>query len=305
MTPSQRDNAALMMVLAATLGLALKGIFAKLALAAGLSVGALVTLRLVWAWPLFWAGAAVRGEGNPLGMGWREWRDCFAAGGLFLIATIADFTAIDRLGAGLSRIVLFTFPLFIVLINAAMDRQRPSGRQLVAFAVSYAGLLVVLAPGGLDADSLLWSGIGWSFLSALSYALYLVAGQRIMRRTGSARFTFAANTSSMIGVVIYAAVTLEWADLSLDWTSGGWLAAIVIVSTVVPIFLLYEGIRRLGAGRASLISLAGPAVTMVVAWAVLGETLSMVQGLGFAMVLLGVAILEGVIRLPRGIILAR
>ncbi|GAB6052464.1 DMT family transporter [Magnetospira thiophila] len=299
MTPNPRDNAALMMVLAATLGLAFKGIFAKLALAAGLSVAALVTLRLVWAWPLFWAGAAWRGEGNLFGLGWREVRNCVGAGMLFLLATISDFTAIDRLGAGLSRIVLFTFPLFVVLINAALERQRPSARHLTAFAVSYAGLLVVLAPGHLSLDRQFLGGIGWSFISALSYATYLVVGQRIMRRIGSARFTFAANTASLLGVLIFASLTLDWTDFTLTLPATGWLLAIVVISTVVPIFLLYEGIRRIGAGRASLISLGGPVLTMLVAWAVLGETISLTQSLGFVLVLIGVGILEGLIGFPK------
>ncbi len=295
-----RESTALLLVSVATLGLAMKGIFAKLALATGLTVGALVVLRLGLAWPLFWAGAALRGEGDPRGLSRRDWRDCAMAGLLFLAATLSDFTAIDRLGASLSRIVLFTFPVIVVAINAAVERRMPRRRDLVAFAVSYGGLILVLAPGRAGLPDGLWVGVAWSLTAAVSYAVYLVVAQRIVRRVGSARFTVAANTAAVAGVAVYGLAALDGADFTVAAPAEAvlWLAAIVGFSTVVPMFLLYEGIRRLGAGRVSLISLAGPAVTLLVAWLVLDETLTPTQIAGFAVVLLGVGLLEGVIRPP-------
>ncbi len=301
MTTTPRDTTALLLVAVATLGLALKGIFAKLALATGLTVGALVVLRLGLAWPLFWAGAALRGEGDPRRMSGRDWLHGLGAGLLFLVATLADFTAIDRIGAGPSRIVLFTFPMMVVAINAGLSRRWPRTRDLIAFGISYGGLLLVLAPGASEMPAGFWVGAVWSLIAAMSYAIYLVVGQRIMRRTGSARFTFVANTGAMMGVIVYGLFTLDADAFSVTSRAEAalWLAAIVGFSTVVPMFLLYEGIRRLGAGRVSLISLAGPAVTVGIAWAVLGETLSPLQIAGFGLVLAGVAVLEGLIRPPR------
>lgn len=297
MEPKTQDTAALAMVLIATLGLALKGIFVKLILVTGMTVGTLVLLRLVLAWPLIWGVAAIKGEGDPRGMSRTDWALCMGAGLLFLLATVADFTAIDILGAGLSRIVLFTFPLFVVLINAALDRRPPLPRQILAFAISYGGLIVILAPGGTISPGF-WEGVAWSFVAALSYAVYLVAGQRMMRRTGSARFTLAATGGSALGIMLYGSFTLQPTDFVFSWDGSFWLAGLIVFSTVVPFFLLYEGIRRIGAGRASLISLAGPAITILLAWVVLGETLSWPQLAGFGLVLAGVAVLEGKLGLP-------
>ena len=294
------DRAALAMVAVATFGLSIKGIFAKLAYATGMAVDLVVLLRLVMALPVIYLAVWAMGH-DMLALTRRDWRDAMAVGGLFLIATVADFTAISLIGAGLSRIVLFTFPLIVVLIGALRERTPPKPKHLLAFFVAYGGLTVIIDPlrDGLAPD--FWTGIGWAMVSAVAYALYLSFGQGVIRRIGSARFTAAANTGAALGIVLYAPLVLEsGAWESLTWSGMGWMTAIVLFSTVMPFFLLYEGIGRLGAGRASLLSLIGPAMTVSIAWVVLGETLNTLQMAGFALVLIGIAVLEGKLkRAPR------
>jgi drug/metabolite transporter (DMT)-like permease len=72
-----------------------------------------------------------------------------------------------------------------------------------------------------------------------------------------------------------------------------------IACTVIPFFLLFEGIRRCGAVRASLLTLCGPVVTAAGAWAILGETLTPLQIAGFAITIVSVASLS----LPRELIM--
>lgn len=64
------------------------------------------------------------------------------------------------------------------------------------------------------------------------------------------------------------------------------------LAIVLPFLLLFEGIRRIGADKASLITLLGPAVTLLAAWAILDERLVLLQWAGFALVLAGMAVLQ-------------
>ena len=63
-----------------------------------------------------------------------------------------------------------------------------------------------------------------------------------------------------------------------------------VVSTVLPIVLVAEAIRRIGAARASIISFLGPVLTIWLAWWILGETLAGTRLAGTALVLAGVAL---------------
>jgi drug/metabolite transporter (DMT)-like permease len=61
-----------------------------------------------------------------------------------------------------------------------------------------------------------------------------------------------------------------------------------IFATVLPGFLLAEGMRRIGASKAAIISSAGPVATIFLAYIFLGETISQMQMAGTALIIAGV-----------------
>jgi drug/metabolite transporter (DMT)-like permease len=61
-----------------------------------------------------------------------------------------------------------------------------------------------------------------------------------------------------------------------------------IFSTVVPMVLIGEGIKRIGASSASIISTSGPVVTLCLAFLILSETIGLLQIIGCAMIMVGV-----------------
>ena len=75
---------------------------------------------------------------------------------------------------------------------------------------------------------------------------------------------------------------------SQPWPVHALSAAMAVFSTVLPIWLVSEAIRRLGAGPTAMIGSLGPPITMLLAWLLLGETLGALQLLGAALVISGV-----------------
>ena len=78
------------------------------------------------------------------------------------------------------------------------------------------------------------------------------------------------------------------AALDLPWQVYGLSAAMAILSTVLPTFMLSAAIRRLGSDQASLIGSVGPVATIFFGWWLLGESVSAMQLAGAALVLAGV-----------------
>ena len=74
-----------------------------------------------------------------------------ATGLAFFMAAYTDLTAISLIDAGTSRLVLFTFPVVMILLNAGIERKLPGLRNLLTFAVTYAGVAMVALPKGLSA----------------------------------------------------------------------------------------------------------------------------------------------------------
>ena len=286
-------GSALTIVLLATVALAMKGLLAKFVYATGMTVDGLLLLRFLIAMPFFWLGVALFGKNRP---GERKMKPVDLAwgglyGGLFFLAALFDFTAVSLIDVTVSRIVLFTFPAVVMILEALHKGRFPPFRQIVCFVITYVGLVLVLAPGGFgDVSQTLWYGAAWAFGSALTYAIYLYFGQRMISVIGSMHFAALINTMAGICMVVYELVVQN--PLNLNLAGILWTAGISIFCTVIPFFLLYEGIRRVGATQASLISLSGPAMTFFAAWLFLGEVLTIPQMIGFVLVTVGVASLK-------------
>jgi drug/metabolite transporter (DMT)-like permease len=286
-------SSALTIVLLATAALAMKGLLAKFVYATGMTVDGLLLLRFMIAMPLFWLGVFLFGKNRP---GDRKMKPVDLAwgglyGGLFFLAALFDFTAVSLIEVTVSRIVLFTFPAVVMILEALHKRRFPPFRQIVCFVITYVGLVLVLAPGGFgEVSQALWYGAAWAFGSAVTYAIYLYFGQRMITVIGSMHFAALINTMAGICMVIYQLIVQN--PLNLNVAGIMWTAGISIFCTVIPFFLLYEGIRRVGATQASLISLSGPAMTFFAAWLFLGEILTVPQLIGFVVVTLGVASLK-------------
>ena len=81
-------------------------------------------------------------------------------------------------------------------------------------------------------------------------------------------------------------------DLALSGEAWLWLILIALVSTVVAVSAFFAGMRRVGPSEASILSTFEPPVTVVLAFLVLGERLTISQLAGGALVLTAVVLLQ-------------
>ena len=78
-------------------------------------------------------------------------------------------------------------------------------------------------------------------------------------------------------------------EFEQSWQAYGLTLAMAVFSTVAPVWLVSEAIRRLGAGQVSLTGTLGPAITIGLGWLLLDEAIGPAQLAGAAMVIAGVA----------------
>ncbi|WP_271270284.1 DMT family transporter [Aliamphritea hakodatensis] len=297
---TRTEQQALLMIMVATAALSVKGIIAKFVYASGTDITVLLLLRFGVAVPLFWiwygfqrSREQVRRQA-AVGMSARKQvGQLLITSGLFFAATYADFQALLLIDAGLSRLILFTFPVFVVLFSAAVNRSVPGGWQIIALCLAYAGLVIIMWQGnGMTGEYAHRSeGIAWALLAAVSYAAYLMYSQRVMRHMSSALFS--AASGSLILLFMVAFYCLQGRPV-LHYSAEGavWSVVIAIVCTVVPFLLMHEAIRRASVERASRVALAGPGMTLLFAWLLLDEALLPLQIVGCVITVAAIAWLE-------------
>ena len=106
------------------------------------------------------------------------------------------------------------------------------------------------------------------------------------------RYTCIAMTAACAGILVHHAIVHQL-QLFHFAKEVYWLSLIMAVfTTVVPSFLVSEGIRIVGASNAAIIGSVGPISTIVLAYIFLGERLGAMQWLGTFFVIGGVLIIS-------------
>lgn len=267
-----------------------KAVIAKLGYRAGADPATLLALRMGLSLPFFVVAAFVTGRGRaPLPRA--ELGKIVVLGVLgYYLAAVLDFYGLVYVSAGLERLILFVYPTLVVLMSAAIFKTPITRRTWVALGLSYGGVLLAVKTETAGASGTsFWLGVAMIFGCALSYAAYLVGSGRLIPRVGSLRFTALAMIVSSIAMLLHFVIVggRLLGHAPVVYVHGALLA---VVCTVLPVFLLAEGIRRIGAGPSAIIGAVGPVSTIALAHVLLGEPVHLVQGVGTVLVLLGATV---------------
>lgn len=276
-------------------GFSFKAILVKLAYRHGVDAETLLALRMAFSLPFFlvMGWAASRRAVHALDA--RDW--AWMAGlGLFgyYLASYLDFLGLDYISAALERLILFLYPTVVIVLSALFLGKPVTRRMLAALALSYLGIALAvghdLDVSGTARDVVL--GCALVFASAVSYALYLMGNGEVVGRLGSSRVTaYASSFACFFSLAQFAVMRPLAAIAAQAWQVYAYAGLMTVFSTVAPVWMVSEAIRRLGAGPVSLTGTLAPAITMLLGWLILGETIGFYQLAGMAMVIAGVAVM--------------
>jgi len=278
----------------AAFGFSFKAILVKLAYAVPQAVPVdaitLLSLRMSFALPFF-AVIAVHSSRAAPSLSRGDWLMLITLGLLgYYGASILDFIGLGYISAGLERLILFTYPTLTVMIGVLFMGKTLQRREIGALLLSYAGIGLVffhdLEFSG-EAQSVLIGSL-FIFASSLAYAFYLAGSGSMIQRLGSVRFTALAMLVSVLATEAHLLVTQPVSGFVQPLPVYAYAAAMALFSTVLPVFLQSAAIRRIGASKSVMIGTLGPMLTIVFAWFLLDEPLSLVQLAGAGLVLAGV-----------------
>ena len=258
-------------------------ILTKIVYADGAGTFGVLSVRFTLAAVVLLALARLRGEALPRG---RQLRHLVLLGGVGYVAeSLFYFSALERISAGLTALLLYVYPALVVLLAAVLLRHRPQPVALVCVAVATAGSALTIGPvaGGQTTGVLL--GLG----SAVSYALYVVLSARATAGLGP----FASSAVIMGACAVVYDVLAVATRATLPTAPKAWLAllGVALIGTVVAVAAFFGALALLGPGDTAVVSTVEPVVSVLAAFAVLGERLSALQLGGGLLVLTAVVVL--------------
>ncbi len=273
--------------LAGALCIAFSGIFFRFALVAP-STG--TVFRCLYALPfLALLGYAEHRRYGPMR---RDEIGIAVVAGLFFAADLTFWHhAIGAVGAGLATVLGNMQVVVVALVAWILFGERPSRAVGLALPVMLVGVVLisgVVGSGAYGANPPL--GVLLGLLTAFSYAGYLIVtrhGNRDARRPASALFLATVSTALVAAV---AGTALGEFDPLPSWPAHGWLLLLALTSQVAGYLLISFSLPRLPAVLTSVILMAQPVATVVLAAVLLDEAPSVFQLAGVGLVIGGLLV---------------
>lgn len=212
-----------------------------------------------------------------------------ALGALQFGAAYFLFEGFANAPVSLVILLFYVYPL-VATLGAALLLGEPLGaRRLVVLALGLAGIaLSVGAPASVKGI-----GIVFGLLAGLCLGSNVVAGRRLMTTRRAAPFDVVP--LMFLGPALALALVVwptRGVDLSLDGVGWAALVGLALVGTVLPTLLFWTGVSLVGAGTASMLATVEPLVAVLLAYAVLDESLSGLQLVGGALIVAAVTLLS-------------
>ena len=270
-----------------------KAIIVKLAYRHGVDAVTLIMYRMLFALPIFalMAWWASRGKA-PLTR--KEWLGVLWLGFTgYYLASFLDFAGLAYISASLERLILYLNPTLVLLLGLGLYQRRVRARQIIGMAISYCGVVLVfgheitLQGRGEAAASTAWGAL-LVFLSAVSYAIYLVYSGEMVRRLGALRLVGLASTVACL-LCLLQFVLLRPLSAAAVAPEVIWLSLLnATLCTAVPVLMVMMAIERIGASLAAQTGMVGPLSTILMGVVILGEPFTAWVAAGTVLVIAGI-----------------
>src|SRR3984885_13824605 len=268
-----------------------KAIIVKLAYRYGVDAVTLIMYRMLFALPLFLILAWWAGLGKPP----LTWRDARAVVGLgfcgYYLASYLDFAGLRYISASLERLILYLNPTLVLGLGVLLFQRRVTRRQIIALALSYAGVLCVFGKEVTLQGANVPLGATLVFGSAVSYAVYLAYSGEEVKRLGALRLTGLATTVACVICIAQFFVLRPWSAIIVA-PQVLWLSALnATACTFAPVLMVMMAIERIGASLTAQAGTVGPLSTILMAVVLLGEPFTAWVAAGTVLVVAGIWLL--------------
>ena len=269
-----------------------KAIIVKLAYRYGVDAVTLIMLRMLFALPVFAIMAWWASRGKPP-LTKKDWLGVLGLGFTgYYLASFLDFAGLAYISASLERLILYLNPTLVMLLGLVLYNRRITSQQLFGMGISYCGAALVFGheiavQGAGGRSSAAWGAL-LVFLSAVSYAIYLVYSGELVKRLGALRLVGLATTVACLLCIAQFVVLRPW-SAALVAPEVMWLSLLnATACTAAPVLMVMMAIERIGSGATAQTGMVGPMSTILMGVLILGEPFTAWVAAGTVLVIAGI-----------------
>ncbi len=212
--------------------------------------------------------------------------------GSILFFTVCYFTAINMMSLSTAAILLYTSPVWIMLMSVLFFREKPDRRKFVALALAFAGCVLV---SGISGEGMTVTGLLVGLGSGIGYGLYSILGTVALRRYSPytvTAYTFLIASAGSWIICNPADMLSKYANAEDTGFLIFFSVLTAFVTAVIPFLAYTLGLESVEAGKAGIIATIEPMVATLIGITVFSEPLTLMSGAGILLILSAVVILN-------------
>jgi DME family drug/metabolite transporter len=213
----------------------------------------------------------------------------FAGTGILSLAffSICYFTTIVNCGASVAVVLLYTSPVFIILLSALFFHERITPVKAAAVLMTCAGSILVAGIAGTGVSISLPNfiiGLG----AGLGYALYSIFGRIALKKYDTVTVTF----YTFVFAALFLIPISHPAEIVSRMTGYDTLLflGIALICTLIPYLLYTYGLSGLETGTAAILATIEPLVGSLLGILAYGENAGAAKISGIALILAAICI---------------
>lgn len=206
-----------------------------------------------------------------------------ASGVAMGINWILLFEAYKYTTVSLATLSYYFAPIIVTAVCPFLFKEKPTGKQILCFAMSTLGLVLITGVGHLGTGTDL-IGIFFGLGAAVFYATVILLNKFIKNVDGIHR-TFLQFLAAIVTLVPYVLMTGGITLGTLDCL--GWVNLLIVglVHTGVTYCMYFSSLKELPGQQAAILSYIDPLIAVLISVTILGETMTLPQVIGGILIL--------------------
>ena len=212
--------------------------------------------------------------------------------GSILFFTICYFTAITLMSLSTAAILLYTSPVWIMLMSIIFFKEKMNVRKIIALAAAFGGCVLV---SGISGEKMTLRGLLIGLGSGIGYGLYSILGTIALKKYTP----YTVTTYTFLIAAIGSWFIRRPVDMISKFKSSNHLILLclfcvltAVITAVIPFLSYTLGLRSVEASRAGILATIEPMVATLVGIFVFSEPLTLLSGIGILLILASVIVLS-------------
>ena len=271
-------------VAAATYGM--NPLFALPLYADGMDADSVLFFRYLFAIPMLGAMILFRGRSFKVSM--HDTLRLVFMGIMVAASSLALFLSYNYMAAGIASTMLFVYPILVAVIMVLFYKEKPSLLTMLCILLAISGIALLYRGG--DGATLSLTGTLLVFLSALTYAIYIVGvNHSSLKDVATLTVTFYV---LLFGVGLFLVRILLGDGLTFPtrWYLWGNAVALALFPTAISFLCTTTAIKYIGPTPTAILGALEPVTAVVIGITVFGEAFTLREGVGLVLIVTAVTL---------------